>query len=325
MASSPTSSDNGSKGSGRSSRRVRRPTQTSSFGVSRRESHDSSTFYARFDAPELSDDDEIRSCSVTDRLFCADSRDMSVVEDKSISLVVTSPPYFSAKLYEEALGEGHVPGSYLEYLTMLEDVFADCRRVLEPGGRIGVNVANLGRRPYRSLSKDVWVVLERLGFLSQGEVVWIKGKGASGSAAFGSFAKASRPVLRDLTERILIASKGRFERAVHWRKRQERGLPWESTITKEDFLAWTVDTWEMRPESATRVGHPAPFPVELPRRLIELYTYRGDVVLDPFMGSGSTAVAAVEADRRFVGFDADPAYQELAEQRVAEAATSAAQ
>ena len=325
MASSPTSSDNASTGSGHTARRLRRPTQTSSFGVSRRESHDSSTFYARFDAPELSDDDEIRSCSVADRLFCADSRDMSVVEDKSISLVVTSPPYFSAKLYEEALGEGHVPGSYLEYLAMLEDVFADCRRVLEPGGRIGVNVANLGRRPYRSLSKDVWVVLERLGFLAQGEVVWIKGKGASGSAAFGSFAKASRPVLRDLTERILIASKGRFERAVSWRKRQERGLPWESTITKEDFLAWTVDTWEMRPESATRVRHPAPFPVELPRRLIELYTYRGDVVLDPFMGSGSTAVAALQADRRFVGFDADPAYLELAEQRVAEAARSPSQ
>ncbi len=326
MTSSPTSSDNASKGSGRSSRRVRRPTQTSSFGVSRRESHDSSIFYARFDAPELSDDDEIRSCSVTDRLFCADSRDMSVVEDKSISLVVTSPPYFSAKLYEEALGEGHVPGSYLEYLTMLEDVFADCRRVLEPGGRIGVNVANLGRRPYRSLSKDVWVVLERLGFLSQGEVVWIKGKGPcfgigglrlvrQGVAAGAAGPDRARP------HRL----QGSFRAGRPLAHASERGLPWESTITKEDFLAWTVDTWEMRPESATRVGHPAPFPVELPRRLIELYTYRGDVVLDPFMGSGSTAVAAVEADRRFVGFDADPAYQELAEQRVAEAATSVAQ
>ncbi len=205
---------------------------------------------------------------------------------------------------------------------MLEGVFAECRRVLEPGGRIAINVANLARRPYRSLSKDVWVVLERLGFLSQGEVVWIKGKGASGSAAFGSFAKASRPVLRDLTERILIASKGRFERAIPWRKRQSLGLPWESTITKEDFLAWTVDTWEMRPESATRVGHPAPFPVELPRRLLQLYTYRGDVVLDPFIGSGSTAVAAVESDRRFVGFDADPVSIELAEHRVAKAVTA---
>ncbi len=267
----------------------------------------------------LSGDAEVRPCSVPDQLLCGDSRDLSAIDDKSIALVVTSPPYFSAKVYEEALGEGHVPGSYLEYLAMLEDVFSECRRVLEPGGRLCVNVANLGRRPYRSLSKDVWVVLEGLGLLPHGEVVWVKGKGASGSAAFGSFAKASRPVLRDLTERILIASKGRFERAVPWRERQALELPWESTISKEDFLAWTLDVWEMRPESARRVGHPAPFPVELPRRLIELYTYRGDVVLDPFMGSGATAVAAVCSDRRFVGFDADPDYVALAERRVAAA------
>lgn len=323
--SSPNSSDNGAKaGGGSPSGRVRRATETSNFGVSRRESHDSSAFYARFDAPILSKDAEVRTCSVPDQLFCGDSRDMAGVEDKSIALVATSPPYFSAKLYEEALGQGHVPGSYLEYLTMLEDVFAECRRVLEPGGRIAVNVANLGRRPYRSLSKDVWVVLERLGFLSQAEVVWIKGKGASGSAAFGSFCKASRPVLRDLTERVLIASKGRFERAIHWQQRQAQGLAWESTIAKEDFLAWTLDTWEIRPESATRVGHPAPFPVELPRRLIQLYTYRGDVVLDPFMGSGSTAVAAATTDRRFVGFDTEAAYCELAQRRVDEAKAATA-
>ncbi len=309
----------GESGAGGPKRRTRRPTRTSNFGVSRRESHDSSAFYARFDAPVLSDDAEVRACSVPDQLFCGDSRDLSAVDDNSVSLVATSPPYYAGRLYEEDLGEGHVPGSYLEYLAMLEDVFAECRRVLEPGGRIAVNVANLGRRPYRSLSKDVWVVLEALGFLPQGEVVWVKGKGASGSAAFGSFAKASRPVLRDLTERVLIASKRRFERAIPWRKRQALELPWESTISKEDFLAWTLDVWEVRPESARRVGHPAPFPVELPRRLIQLYTYRGDVVLDPFMGSGSTAVASVAADRRYVGFDTDPEYVALAETRVAEA------
>lgn len=303
--------------------RRRRPTQTSAFGVSRRESHDSSRFYARFPAPKLSDDEEVRACSVADRLFSGDSRDMGAVEDNSISMVVTSPPYFSSKLYEEELGKGHIPGSYLEYLQMLRDVFSECRRVLEPGGRICVNVANLGRKPYRSLAKDVWVVLEEdLGLLPRGEVVWVKGKGASGSAAFGSFAKASNPVLRDVTERILIASKGRFDRAIHWRDRQARGLPWESTITKEDFLAWTLDTWQIRPESARRVGHPAPFPVELPRRWIELFTYRGDVVLDPFMGAGSTAVAAVLTQRRYVGWDAEPTYVVLAEQRVAEARAS---
>src|SRR5215211_579230 len=104
-------------------RRDRRSTATSNFGVGRREGHDASTFYARFDTPTLSSDDEVRPCMVADRLFLGDSRDMSVVDDKSVALVVTSPPYFSAKAYEEALGEGHIPGSYVEYLGMLLDVF----------------------------------------------------------------------------------------------------------------------------------------------------------------------------------------------------------
>lgn len=300
-------------------KRVRRPTATSSFGVSRRESHDASTFYARFEAPALSGDETVASCPDVDRLYVGDSRRMTSVPDASVALVVTSPPYFSAKEYEQALGEGHVPGSYVEYLDMLRAVFAECQRVLEPGGRLAVNVANLGRKPYRSLAADVVRVLQDdLGLLLRGEIVWIKAKGASGSAAFGSFAKASNPVLRDVSERIIVASKGRFGRALSWQQRQARGLPWESTITKEDFLAWTLDTWHMRPESATRTGHPAPFPVELPHRLIQLYTYRGDVVLDPFMGAGATAIAAVQDDRRYVGYDTDAGYTALAERRLAE-------
>ena len=94
--------------------------------------------------------------------------------------------------------------------------------------------------------------------------------------------------------------------------------PFENTISKDEFFAATLDVWEIRPEHARRVGHPAPFPVELPERLIQLYTYRGDVVLDPFLGSGSTAVAAVRTDRRYVGYDTDPAYADLAESRIAD-------
>ncbi|MGH9022363.1 MAG: DNA-methyltransferase [Acidimicrobiia bacterium] len=300
-------------------KRPRRSTETSGFGVGRRESHDASKFYARFDAPILSVDEEIRVCSVADRLFCGDSRDMGPVDDKSVSLVATSPPYYSSKLYEEAMGEGHIPASYLEYLEMLHGVFDECERVLEPGGRICVNVANLGRKPYRSLAKDVWGILENLGFLPRGEVIWVKAAGSAGNCAWGSWMSASNPSLRDVTERVLIASKGRFDRAIHWKRRRDQGLPWESTISSEEFLAWTLDTWSIRPERAKRVGHPAPFPVELPRRLIELYTYRGDVVLDPFMGAGSTAVAAIRADRRYVGYDAEAEYVELARARVAKA------
>lgn len=296
--------------------RSRRATQTSGFGVGKRENHDASEFYARFTAPTLSADDEIAPCPVADSLILGDSRDMAKVPDKSISLVSTSPPYHAAKEYEKALGQGHIPADYLTYLEMLGAVFAECLRVLEPGGRIAINVANLGRKPYRSLAKDVWVILEQLGFLARGEIVWTKAAGSSGSCAWGSWMSPSNPSLRDVTERILIASKGRFDRAHKWQIRKDRGLPWESTITREDFMAWTLDTWSIRPESAKRVGHPAPFPVELPRRLIELYTYKGDVVLDPFMGAGSTAVAAVETGRHYVGYETEAEYVALAERRI---------
>jgi site-specific DNA-methyltransferase (adenine-specific) len=306
--------------SGNGEVQVRRArTATSNFGVGRRENHDASAFYARFDPPVVSRNDRVGACSVPDRLFAADSRDMSPVDDGCVSMVATSPPYFSAKAYEEAMGEGHVPGSYVEYLEMLHDVFGECRRVLEPGGRICVNVANLGRKPFRSLAKDVWVVLEDLGYLPRGEVVWVKAAGSSGSCAWGSWMSASNPSLRDVTERILIASKDRFDRAIHWKKRQAMGLPWESTISRQDFLDWTLDTWQIGAEHARRVGHPAPFPIELPRRLIELYTFRGDVVLDPFMGAGSTAVAAVLTRRHYIGFDTDADYVALAERRIANA------
>ncbi len=301
-------------------------TRTQPFGTGKRESHDASDFYARFTTPELSDDDALAPCSAADRVVCGDSRDLGLVEDRSVALVVTSPPYFAGKEYEQALGEGHVPSSYVDFLGMLRDVFAECRRVLEPGGRIAVNVANLGRRPYRSLSADVIGILEDdLGLLLRGEIVWRKAKGATGSIAVGSYLSASNPVLRDVTERIVVASKGRFDRAVSRKERARRGLPHEDTITKAAFFASTLDVWDIRPEHARRVGHPAPFPVELPERLIHLYTYRGDVVLDPFLGSGSTAVAAVRAGRRYLGFDTDPAYVALAESRVAEAVAAGEQ
>ncbi|MEZ5215270.1 MAG: DNA methyltransferase [Ilumatobacteraceae bacterium] len=114
-----------------------------------------------------------------------------------------------------------------------------------------------------------------------------------------------------------MASKGRFERAKPAKARAKLGLPAVTTISRDEFMEATTDIWELAPESATRVGHPAPFPIELPERLIHLYTYRGDVVLDPFMGSGTTAIAAARNGRHYVGYDTDPAYVERAEQRIA--------
>ncbi len=308
-------------------RPARNGTSTSAFGAGKRESHDASAFYDRFPAPEISDDDQLGPVPSLDFpvVLQGDARAMTQLPDASVALVVTSPPYFVGKEYELAVagqseaGTAGVPDSYIEYLELLRDVFAECRRVLEPGGRIAVNVANLGRKPYRSLAADVIRILQDdLHLLLRGEVIWQKGEGATGSVAWGSFRRAANPVLRDLTERVIIASKGRFDRAVPAGRRKKDGRPHESTVTSDEFMEATLDLWRIDAESARRVNHPAPFPVELPRRLIDLYTYADDVVLDPFAGSGSTVVAAQQLGRLGVGYDLDAEYVEQANQRLAE-------
>ena len=286
--------------------------------MSKRESHDASAFYARFEAPELTTDTAVDPTKDIDEIFCADARHMADVKDGSVALVVTSPPYFAGKDYETDLGRGAVPKDYLAFLQMLEDVFAECVRTLEPGGRIAVNVANLGRKPYRSLASDVTTILQdRLRLLLRGEVVWVKARGAGGSCAWGSFRSPSNPVLRDLTERVVIASKGRFDRALTPKERAKQGLPHLATAGADEFMESTTDVWEIPTERASRVGHPAPFPVELPERLIHAHTYVGDLVLDPFMGAGSTAVAAVRTGRHYVGYELDQGYVDTARARVA--------
>ena len=285
--------------------------------MGRREGHDSTPFYERFQAPAISTDDHVAPPKLVDRLIVGDARQMSDVADDSVALVVTSPPYFAGKAYEEALGQGHVPATYLDYLQQLRDVFAECVRVLEPGGRIAVNVANLGRRPYRSLSADVTTILQDdLRLLMRGKVLWVKQRGAAGNCAWGSFQRPGNPVLRDLSERVIIASKGRFDRAISAKDRAKIGLPSISTMTRDEFMEATVDVWEIPPERASRVGHPAPFPVALPERLIHMNTYAGDLVLDPYVGSGTTAVAAVRAGRHYIGYDTDAGYIETAQRRL---------
>jgi modification methylase len=301
-------------------------TATSLFGVGRRENHDATEFYARFEPPELTSDSAVEplkgleqgeaACIEGDssRMVLPDGRPLP---DSSVALIVTSPPYFAGKEYEQALGHGSIPGSYLDYLEMLRRVFLECKRVLEPGGRIAVNVANLGRKPYRSLSADVISILQdELRLLLRGEVIWRKAEGAGGSCAWGSFRSAANPVLRDVTERVIVASKGRFDRARSIDDRRNEDLPSETEIAPDEFMAATLDVWDIPPESAKRVKHPAPFPVELPQRLIGMYTYRNDLVVDPFMGSGTTLVAAARSNRRYLGYDTDGKYVATAKERI---------
>jgi len=126
--------------------------------------------------------------------------------------------------------------------------------------------------------------------------------------AWGSWQSASNPVLRDVHEYILVFSKDSYMRT----KPEDK----KNTISKEQFMEWTKSVWIMNPESAKKVGHPAPFPIELPYRLIQLYSFKGDVILDPFMGSGTTAIAALMSGRKYIGYDIDPEYVKLAEKRI---------
>jgi len=279
-------------------------TSTQRFGTGKRESHDSSAFYNRFEAVEFSADSAVADAPNVDRIWCHSAEEMAELPDNSVALMVTSPPYHAGKVYDS-------DATFTEYLGMLERVFAETYRVLEPGGRAVVNVANLGRKPYVPLASLITVMMtERLGYFMRGEVIWRKAAGASGSCAWGSWQSAQNPTLRDVHEYCLCYSKGRMDRV-------RRG---RSTIDKEEFMAATLSVWEIPAESARRVGHPAPFPVALPRRFIELFTFEDDLVLDPFMGSGSTAVAALQAGRHYAGYDTDAAYVAIAEARVAEAA-----
>jgi len=285
----------------------RKATKTSVFGSPGRAGHDSSSFYAsKLYADQLKEggtayvENEIPGKNL-DRVFCHSARAMTELPDSSVHLMVTSPPYNNGKEYDEDL-------SLVEYLSFLEQVWKETLRVLVPGGRMCINVANLGRKPYIPLHAFITEQTIRLGFLMRGEIIWDKASSASPSTAWGSWKSAGNPTLRDVHEYILVFCKDAFKR--------QNPLKRANTITRDEFLEYNKSVWHFPTESARKVGHPAPFPVELPRRLIQLYTFENEIVLDPFMGSGQTAIAAKKCDRHYVGYEINESYVTLANQRI---------
>ena len=238
-----------------------------------------------------------------DRIFNHSAESMQELPDCSIHLMVTSPPYNVGKEYDEDL-------SLEDYLAFLGRVWKETWRVLVPGGRMCINVANLGRKPYIPLHAFIAEQAIELGFLMRGEIIWNKAASASASTAWGSWKSASNPILRDVHEYILVFCKQSFKRPNPSKR--------TSTITRDEFLEYDKSVWDMPAESARKVGHPAPFPVELPRRLIQLYTFENEIVLDPFMGSGQTAIAARKSGRHYVGYEVDEGYVALAKRRIKE-------
>jgi len=286
---------------------IRKKTRTSSFGTPGRISHDASAFYdsklyAQMPkAPEMAYEENPVDQEHLNQIFCKSSEEMAELPDNSVHLMVTSPPYNVGKDYDEDY-------TLEEYLGFLNRVWQEVHRVLVPGGRACVNIANLGRKPYLPIHAFIIQGLVDLGFLMRGEIIWNKAASAAGSTAWGSWKSPANPTLRDVHEYILVFSKGSFSRKnPHKRK---------ATISKEEFLELTRSLWTFPAISARKVGHPAPFPVELPLRLIQLYTFEGEVVLDPFMGSGQTAIAGLQGERRYVGYEIEERYVRLAERRI---------
>ena len=283
----------------------RKSTATSSFGTTGRISHDATKFYNSklYDglrSNHAGDQEEIPLPATSlNRIFLKSSETMEELPDRSIHLMVTSPPYNVTKEYDDEL-------TLDEYRGLLKKVFRETYRVLVNGGRACVNIANLGRKPYIPLHSYIIHDMHELGFQMRGEIIWDKGASASPSTAWGSWRSASNPTLRDVHEYILVFSKGGFQRVKGEKK---------NTIGDE-FLELTKSVWHFPAERAKKVGHPAPFPVELPRRLIELYTFAGDIVLDPFCGSGTTCIAAKLSGRTYVGYDLKTEYVDLAEKRI---------
>ena len=291
----------------REPKRRKRGTQTSFFGTPGRVNHDSSRFYSSKLYQGLKQDRKIEyvenplSSSVLNKIFVKSSEKMDELPDNSIHLMVTSLPYNVGKEYDENL-------TLADYRELLKKIFSEVYRVLVPGGRACVNVANLGRKPYIPLHGFIIEDMLDMGFLMRGEIIWNKASSSSPSTAWGSWLSAANPTLRDIHEYILVFSKDTFNR----KKLKDR----ESTITRGEFLEFTKNVWTFPAEPAKKIGHPAPFPVELPYRLIQLYTFKKEVVLDPFVGSGTTCIAALKTKRYYVGYDNAKEYVDLAKRRI---------
>ena len=286
---------------------VRRGTKTSAFGSPGRINHDATRFYSSKLYEGLPQETKVKYEEIPvpgefiDKIFCKSSENMEELPGNSVHLMVTSPPYNVGKEYDEDLTlEG--------YRQFLKRVWQEVYRVLVPGGRVCINIANLGRKPYIPLHSFIIEDMLELGLLMRGEIIWNKGSSASPSTAWGSWLSPANPTLRDIHEYILVFSKGMFSR--------KRPLERDSTISREEFLEFTKSVWTFAPEQARSIGHPAPFPIELPYRLIQLYTYEGEVVLDPFIGSGQAALASIKTKRHYVGYDISEEYVQLAERRI---------
>ncbi len=230
----------------------------------------------------------------------------SAIEKDSVDLIVTSPPY-NVDIKYGKFKDG-IP--YDKYLEFTEKWLSKALELVKPDGRMCLNIPldkSKGRNGpgFQSVYADIVNIAKKVGWKYFSTVIWNEGN-ISRRTAWGSWKSARAPYVIAPVETIVVFYKQ------HWRKLK----PGISDITKEEFLSWTNGLWTFSGESRKRVGHPAPFPVELPKRCIKLFSYKGDIVLDPFLGSGSTLIACVVTGRRGIGVEIDSQYCEVARKRL---------
>jgi len=257
-------------------------------------------FVSRFQVDESKTEIKKNNKSeIKNLIFNKTSENMDDLVDNCVALTVTSPPYNVGKLSDSNLEDD-------EYWKLIEKCFGEVYRVTESGGRLVVNVANLGRKPYIPFSNMFTDIMLNLGFIMRGEIIWQKSKGANANFAWGSWLSASNPVIRDIHEYCLVFSKDGMS----------KGIKGKSTLEKEEFMDSTLSIWNINPARAKKIGHPAPFPEELVKRFINLYSYEKDLILDPFIGSGTTAIAAKNLNRNYIGYEINENYCDLANKRI---------
>ena len=231
-----------------------------------------------------------------------------------VDMIVTSPPYYNLKEYA-------VWKDYDCYLNFIFQVLECCYDILRPGGWLCWNIQDCIPFPHSRTGKERYCqplfaqtvnFINDIGFLYEKDIVWYKGKGTATQKLFGSYNLPGLILCSGLTEHIITARKprGDYKREIH------EDVKEKSKLTKKEWGEWAVDLWNIHPESAKRIGHPAPYPIEIPYRLIRMNTFVGDTVLDPFMGSGTTALAAKRCSRNYIGYEIHKEYIDIAEGRL---------
>ena len=239
------------------------------------------------------------------KIFCGDAEQVMKenIKDESVHLIITSPPYNLGIEYDNHDDNR----DYQSYLDDLFRVWQECYRVIVNGGRCCINVPNITiNKKYYSLSSDIVKQMEKIGFIMRGDILWYK-QVCSSRTAWGSWKSPSNPNIIQPYEFVLVFCKG---------TKKLEGNKDDIDITREEFIEYSNGFWHITPETRKDIKHPCPFPENLVYRLIKFYSYKGNVVLDPFSGSGTTALVAKKTGRQYVAIDKSEEYTQIAIDRL---------